>query len=136
VSQSLSDYNKQFYSTHPAIFVFLKTILEQQSVNYIKIKMISTHPQDLQIFPVKRLPFNRISRKKRCTGKKRKVPSVFTQVCQIWMRKCPPSLKRKCLSHLQVEKRKCPSPTHLCKNRGNFSLFTCAPLFTWYSIKR
>ena len=40
VSQSLSDYNKQFYSTHPAIFVFLKTILEQQSVNYIKIHYI------------------------------------------------------------------------------------------------
>ena len=39
VSQSLSDYNKQFYSTHPAIFVFLKTILEQQSVNYIKITL-------------------------------------------------------------------------------------------------
>ena len=72
--------------------------------------MISTHPQDLQIFPVKRLPFNRITRKMRCTGKKRKVPSVFTQVCQIWMRKCPLGLKRKCLSHLQIEKRKCPSP--------------------------
>ena len=41
--------------------------------------MISTHPQDLQIFPVKRLPFNRITRKMRGTGKKRKGPSVFTQ---------------------------------------------------------
>ena len=40
--------------------------------------MISTHPQDLQIFPVKRLPFNRITRKMRCKG-----PSVFTQACQI-----------------------------------------------------
>jgi hypothetical protein len=73
------------------------------------LNMISTHPQDLQIFPVKRLPFNRITRKMRCTGKKRKGPSVFTQVCQIWKRKCPLSLKRKCLSHLQVKKRKCPS---------------------------
>ena len=33
-------YSEQFYSTHPAIFVFLKTILEQQSVNYIKIHYI------------------------------------------------------------------------------------------------
>ena len=40
MSQSLSDYNEQFYSTHPAIFVFLKTILEQQSVHYIKIRYI------------------------------------------------------------------------------------------------
>jgi len=45
--------------------------------------MISTYPQDLQIFPVKRLPFNRITRKMRCTGKKCKGPSVFTQACQI-----------------------------------------------------
>jgi hypothetical protein len=39
--------------------------------------MISTHPQDLQIFPVKMLPFNRITRKMRGTGKKRKADKKY-----------------------------------------------------------
>jgi hypothetical protein len=83
-------YSEQFYSTHPAIFVFLKTILEQVSTLYQN----SLHWRTS--CPVENW------RKMRCTGKKRKGPSVFTQVCQIW--KC------KCLSHLQVKKRKCSEP--------------------------
>ena len=34
-------YNAQFYSSHPSIFVFLNTILQIQTVNYIKIRHIS-----------------------------------------------------------------------------------------------
>ena len=36
-----SHYNAQCYSSHPSIFVFLDTILQIQTVNYIKIRHIS-----------------------------------------------------------------------------------------------
>ena len=55
--ESRFSHNAQFYTTPPVIFLFLKSIIEQQSVNYIKIRYIDEQAPQSRIEKEKLGPF-------------------------------------------------------------------------------